>query len=180
MEWDALLTKLMADLKAYLPHLAAALGILVLGLLLAWIARLLVSWVFRRVEPQAGRFASRMTFIGVLFGAGLVALGAVGVHVAALATLMGALGLAISLSLQDVAKNVVAGLYLLLERPFESGDQLTVQSFSGQVEAIDLRTTTLTAEDGRQVIVPNTVVLSQIVLRQSSEQPQAELERGDR
>ncbi|MFN2185496.1 MAG: mechanosensitive ion channel domain-containing protein, partial [Anaerolineae bacterium] len=67
----------------------------------------------------------------------------------------------------------VAGLYLLMERPFESGDQLTVQSFSGRVEAIDLRTTTLTAEDGRKVIVPNTVVLSQVVLRQTSEKPES-------
>jgi small conductance mechanosensitive channel len=173
MAWDSLLTKLMADLKAYLPNLAVALGILILGLLVAWIARLLVSWIFRHVEPQASRFASRMMFIGVLFGAGLLALSAAGVHVAALATLVGALGLAVSLSVQDVAKNIVAGLYLLMERPFESGDQLTVQSFSGRVEAIDLRTTTLTAEDGRKVIVPNTVVLSQVVLRQTSEKPES-------
>jgi len=173
MGLDSLLTKLIADLKAYLPHLIPAVGILILGFLLAWIARLLVSRFVRRVEPQAGRFAGRATFIGVLLAAGLLALGVAGVHVAALATLMGALGLAVSLSLQDVAKNVVAGLYLLMERPFESGDQVTVQSFSGQVEGIDLRTTTLTADDGRQVIVPNTVVLSQIVLKQSSEKPQS-------
>jgi small conductance mechanosensitive channel len=173
MELDSLLTKLVADLKAYLPHLIPAVGILILGFLFAWIARLLVSLLVRRVEPQAGRFAGRATFIGVLLAAGLLALGVAGVHVAALVTLMGALGLAISLSLQDVAKNVVAGLYLLMERPFESGDQVTVQSFTGQVEGIDLRITTLTAEDGRQVMVPNTVVLSQIVLRQSSEKPQS-------
>jgi small conductance mechanosensitive channel len=173
MGLDSLLTQLIADLKAYLPQLIPAAGVLILGFLLAWIARLLVSWFVRRVEPQAARFARRATFIGVLLGAGLLALGVAGVHVAALATLLGALGLAISLSLQDVAKNIVAGLYLLMERPFESGDQVTVQSFSGQVEGIDLRTTTLTAEDGRQVIVPNTVVLSQIVLKQSSEKPQS-------
>jgi small conductance mechanosensitive channel len=173
MGLDALLATLIADLKATLPHLIPASGILVLGFLLAWIARLLVSRLVRRLEPQAGRFAGRATYIAVLLGAALLALGVDGVHIAALATLMGAFGLAVSLSLQDVAKNIVAGLYLLMERPFESGDQVTVQSFSGQVEGIDLRATTLTAEDGRQVIVPNTVVLSQIVLKQSSEKPQS-------
>jgi small conductance mechanosensitive channel len=173
MGLDSLLTKLIADLEAYLPNLIPAVGILILGFFLAWIARLLVSRFVRRIDPQAGRFAGRAAYIGVLLVAGLVALGFAGVHVAALATLMGAAGLAVSLSLQDVAKNVVAGLYLLMERPFENGDQLTVQSFSGQVQGIDLRTTTLTADDGRQVIVPNTVVLSQIVLRRSTEKPQS-------
>ena len=172
MGLNSLLAKLIADLKTYLPHLISAVAILVLGFFLAWIARLLVSRFVRRVDPQAGRFAGRATYIGVLLGAGLLALGVAGVHVAALATLIGALGLAVSLSLQDVAKNIVAGLYLLMERPFESGDQVTVQSFSGQVQGIDLRTTTLTAEDGRQVIVPNTVVLSQIVLKQSTKKAQ--------
>ncbi|MGA9347948.1 MAG: mechanosensitive ion channel domain-containing protein [Anaerolineae bacterium] len=103
----------------------------------------------------------------------LWALGMSGVHIATLATLMGALGLAISLSLQDVAKNVVAGLYLLVERPFKRGDQIAVRTFTSQVEGIDLRTTTLRTADGQQVIVPNTVILSEVVLKKLDQGPKS-------
>jgi small-conductance mechanosensitive channel len=118
-------------------------------------------------------FASRVTYVGVLIGGVLLALGVSGIHIAALATLMGALGLAVSLSLQDVAKNFVAGLYLLMERPFKRGDQITVRTFTGRVEAIDLRTTTLYTDDGQHVIVPNTIIMSEIVLKQLAKKPEA-------
>jgi len=105
--------------------------------------------------------------IGVILGA----LAALGVHIAALATVVGALGLALSLSLQDTAKNLVAGLYLLAEHPFHVGDQITVRTFTGRVEIIDMRTTTLRTEDGQQVIVPNTIIMSEVIVKQSDEEP---------
>lgn len=99
-------------------------------------------------------------------------LDASGVHVGALATLIGALGLAISLSLQDMAKNFVADLCLLMERAFHVGDQLTVRTFTGRVKLIDMRTTTLRTDDDQQVIVPNTIIMSEVVIRQSDKRPQ--------
>jgi small-conductance mechanosensitive channel len=179
MGLQVLLGKALADLTAFLPKLVPALVILVLGVVLAWLTRLLVSWFVGRFEPQAGQFAGKATYVAILLGAALLALGVAGVHVAALATLLGALGLAASLSLQDVARNVVAGLYLLLERPFESGDEISIQSFSGKVVAIDLRTTTLEAADGQQVLVPNNLIMSQIVLKQASQDLQPPPDRGD-
>jgi small conductance mechanosensitive channel len=88
-----------------------------------------------------------------------------------MATLIGALGLAVSLSLQDTAKNLVAGLYLLAERPFHVGDQITVRTFTGRVEFIDMRTTTLRTDDDQQVIIPNTIIMSEVVVKQSDEEP---------
>jgi small conductance mechanosensitive channel len=169
MGLEAAIDRLSAELGVYLSRLVSATAILLLGFGAAFVARKIVDRLLRRTDPSAAVFFSKMTFISVLIVGLLLALGVLGLHIAALATLMGAFGLAFSLSLQDVAKNVVAGLYLLLERPFQLEDQLTVRTFTGQVKMISLRTTMLVMEDGQQVIVPNTVVLSEVVLRQPVE-----------
>ena len=173
MWFQSFIEHLTAWMENYLPHLASAGVIFLLSFGVAAIARKVVQLSLRRADPEAQLFASRVTYVGVLIGGVSLALGVSGIHIAALATLMGALGLAVSLSLQDVAKNFVAGLYLLMERPFKRGDQITVRTFTGRVEAIDLRTTTLYTDDGQHVIVPNTIIMSEIVLKQLEKKPEA-------
>ena len=64
-------------------------------------------------------------------------------------------GVVIGLSLQDILKNFVAGIWVLIERPFRIGDSIEVGGYSGTVEEISFRTTQLRTDDGREVIVPN-------------------------
>ena len=164
---------LTTTLLKYLPRLISAGVTLLLGFGVAIVARKVVGRLLRRADPEVQRYACQVTYVVVLIGGGLLALSVSGLHIAALATLMGALGLAVSLSLQDVARNFVAGLYLVIERPFKKGDQITVQTFSGQVEAIDLRTTTLRTDEGHKVILPNTVIMSDVVLKRADKGPRA-------
>jgi small-conductance mechanosensitive channel len=77
----------------------------------------------------------------------------------------GALALVAGLGLQDILKNVLAGLYLLVERPFDLGDDLEVDGQRGRVRMIRSRVTILEGEDGARVIVPNADVLSKTVIR---------------
>ena len=158
---------LTTALQGYLPRLASGALVLLLTLVIAAIVRKGVEHWIRRADPEAAVFISKALFVALVIAGGLLALGRLGVHIAALATLAGAFGLAASLSLQDVAKNIVAGLYLLIERPFQMGDQITVSSFTGRVAVVSLRTTTLDAEDGQQVLVPNTMIMSQVVLKKA-------------
>src|ERR687893_213895 len=80
-----------------------------------------------------------------------------GVDWAGLLTLVGAAGLAISLSMQDLLKNVIAGIYILMEQPFRIGDRISVKEVTGIVQGIELRTTLLCTEESLQVVVPNGV-----------------------
>jgi small-conductance mechanosensitive channel len=145
---------------------ALIVAVVLLALLVGAIAQRLARWLLRRADPEIQLFASRIAHISVLVAGLLVALSIAGVHAAALAALLGALGLAVSFSLQDLAKNLVAGVYLLLERLFRAGDRITLRTFTGHVEVIDLRTTTLIADDGRHVVVPNTLIMSEIMLKE--------------
>ncbi len=135
------------------------------GVLAAWLAQKIVFRVLNHVHAQIQTFASRFTFIVIILASMLWILSVFDVNPATLATLIGSLGLALSLSAQDLFKNLVAGIYLLIERPFFVGDEITIGAFSGRVEVVDIRTISLRTQDDQLVIVPNTMVLSQIVVR---------------
>ncbi|HEV8228839.1 MAG TPA: mechanosensitive ion channel domain-containing protein [Candidatus Limnocylindria bacterium] len=65
------------------------------------------------------------------------------------------LGIVLGLSLQDILKNFLAGIWVLVERPFRIGDTIAVEGHTGTVEEITFRTTLLRTVDAQQVIVPN-------------------------
>jgi len=74
------------------------------------------------------------------------------------------LGIVLGLSLQDILKNFLAGIWVLVERPFLIGDAIEVAGSTGLVEEISFRTTMLRTPDGRQVIVPNGTFMTSLVI----------------
>jgi small-conductance mechanosensitive channel len=101
--------------------------------------------------------------IGVYIFAAIVAFTALGADSAAFVQAFGLITAAVSLSLTDVLKNFVAGLYLLAEQPFSPGDRLAVASQIGTVEQVNIRTTVLRNDKAEQVLVPNYQVFSTVV-----------------
>ena len=76
-------------------------------------------------------------------------------------------GVVVGLSLQDILKNFVAGVWVLIERPFRIGDSIEVGGYSGTVQEISFRTTQLRTDDGREVIVPNGTFMTSAVVNLS-------------
>jgi small-conductance mechanosensitive channel len=77
---------------------------------------------------------------------------------------------ALTLALQDILKNVVSGMYLLVERPFVIGDQITIANYTGVVESIYIRVTALRTTGGERVLVPNGLLFSSPVVNNSFSQ----------
>ena len=146
-------------------QLITAILIAVFGFGLAWVTQKILYNVLAKVHPEIQIFAARFAFIAIILAAILWILSVFNVNSATLATVLGSLGLALSLSAQDLFKNLVAGVYLLMERPFVVGDVITIGAYTGKVEVVDMRTVTLRTTDRQLVIVPNTLVMSQIVVR---------------
>ena len=165
MEIQSLYERLIAMLQPYVPRLMLALVVLLVGHLVARVARWVVQRMLRRVVSEVQVFVGRLTYTGITITSLLWALAELNIYAAAFTTLLGAITLAVTLSTQDLAKNFVAGVFLLVERPFRRGDRITIRAFSGQVSSIELRTTRLLAEEDRLVIVPNTIVMSEIVVK---------------
>lgn len=79
--------------------------------------------------------------------------------ITALLTGLGIGGIAIALAVQNVLGDLFAALSIVLDRPFEVGDSIAVDTFTGTVEHIGLKTTRLRSVTGEQVIFSNADLL---------------------
>jgi small-conductance mechanosensitive channel len=151
-------------------NILEALFILLVALVLA---RFIKAWIVRiftrgRVNVNVAQLVGNLAQVGMVLIGAITALTVIGVPWASLVAVLGVAGLAISLSLQDLLKNVVAGVYILMEQPFRIGDRISVKDVTGIVQAIELRTTILRTDELLQVVVPNNVVLNEIVTNRSA------------
>ena len=164
----------LLDQNYLVALLSKTLLALLLLLLFLVVGRLLRSSV-RRVTARTSRNAnlpillSNLTYVIILIVAALAILSIyTDQSFSTLLTLLGLLSLAISLSVQDVLKNFVAGVYLLLEQPFSIGDRIKVHDVEGKVENIEIRTTSVHTDDGLQIYIPNSMVFSEIVTNRTA------------
>ena len=153
-----------------LLNIMRALLVLVVALVLA---RFVKQWTVRlftksRVSLNLATLLGNLAQVAVVLLGIVLMLPSFGVDWTGLLTLVGVGGLAISLSLQDLLKNVVAGIYILMEQPFRIGDRISVKEVTGTVQGIELRTTILCTEENLQVVVPNSLVLNEIVTNRSA------------
>ncbi len=90
---------------------------------------------------------------------GLVALENLGVNITALLAGLGVGGVAVALALQNILGDLFASLSIALDKPFVIGDTLTIDTFTGTVQHIGIKTTRLRSETGEQIILSNADIL---------------------
>lgn len=132
--------------------------IVVVGWIKHWIDR---RWLQRIVIDRGARDAI-LTLFGYLgFVVALIlALILAKVDMTGLAIISGALALGLGFGLQEIANNFVSGLILLFERPIKNGDFVTVGDVEGFVRSIRIRATEIETLDNRNVLVPNSELIS--------------------
>jgi hypothetical protein len=140
------------------PVVIRLLDALVIVVLVVVVGRLLRGLVDRTLERASHdrqlRILARNLFnMTTLMIVGLAALSALGLSVSVVVTSLGLTGLVVGLALQDLLRNVLAGIFLLVERPFRIGNAISVGDLT--VESIELRTTGIRTVDGRLAIMPN-------------------------
>ncbi|HEY6541314.1 MAG TPA: mechanosensitive ion channel domain-containing protein [Ktedonobacteraceae bacterium] len=86
------------------------------------------------------------------------------VSIAVPVAVISGLTVAVTFAIQDILKDLVAGMYILVEHPFHIGDQITTASYTGQVENVQLRATRLRLVSGEEVSIPNALVFGGIVV----------------
>ena len=151
------------------PPLVRALLLAVGTWFAARLARSSFNYAGRRVDAHARLLIGRIISI-VIIGLGVATiLDTVGVPLTTFVTVLGVAGLGISLAMQDVLKSFVAGTFLLFERPFRIGDEISVKAERGVVEDIGIRTTRLRNADNVQIIIPNAVVFAEVVANRTNE-----------
>src|SRR4030081_535713 len=165
--WDTLLS--------YLPNshdlfkVAMAILILVAFYVLARLVRLFADQELRRVktDPQVALLVNRIVFLAAIVLGVIAAFSELFGSPALVFGGFGFLALAFSLAFQDILKNFIAGLFMLLERPFRLGDEITVDNHTGIVENIEMRATTLRTNEGEQVLIPNALVYTGTIVNRT-------------
>ncbi|MCC5786630.1 MAG: mechanosensitive ion channel [Phycisphaerales bacterium] len=105
---------------------------------------------------SGGRFAVSTIVRYILTGIGIfVVAGAVGISWTNVQWLVAALTFGLAFGLQEIFANFVSGIIILLERPIRVGDVVTVGDTSGRISKIQMRATTITDWDRKELIVPN-------------------------
>jgi small-conductance mechanosensitive channel len=84
------------------------------------------------------------------------------------ATLIGVVTVGITFVIQDILKNLAAGIYILIEGPFQIGDTISTDKYTGKVENVLIRATKLRVLSGEQVIVPNALLFNGIVINNTT------------
>src|SRR6195256_3789415 len=161
--------------RSYLPttrdlfKVAAALLILVAFYVLARLVRRLTGNELRRVkaDPQVALLVNRIVFLAALVIGVIAAFSELFGSPALVFGGFGFLALALSLAFQDILKNFIAGLFMLLERPFRLGDEITAGNHTGIVENIEMRATTLRTNEGEQVLIPNALVYTGTIVNRT-------------
>lgn len=70
---------------------------------------------------------------------------------------------AVGFAFQDIFKNFLAGIILLVEEPFRIGDEVEINDYQGKVENISIRTTKIRTYTGEKVLLPNSTVFTDAV-----------------
>ena len=173
--WDLLAAKMTGWARGFvllLPNLAVAVVVLVGFWLIAKLARDVLQRVLRRVShsEQVNRLIAHTVFLGLLAIGTFVALGILGLQktVASLLAGAGIITLALGFAFQDIAANIMAGIYLSVQRPFRPGHVIKTNDYFGTVKRIHLRWTEIRTQQGQVLLVPNKQVFENPLLNYSS------------
>jgi small-conductance mechanosensitive channel len=167
-----------------LANPATPLGALLYAVLFAffaWIvARLICAAVHRALAHDTHAFVDRTTatFLAQLARVAVYIFAFISyAHLVPALTSLGTAWLAsvsvisviVGIAAQSTLGNLIAGISLLIYRPFKTGDRLEVTVpggvAAGVVESLNLGYTVMMTDDDRRIIVPNNVMASQTIIQ---------------
>jgi small conductance mechanosensitive channel len=153
-------------------------GLIVAAVMLTWLIRRMIHHLRSRMTQMMNRHASSSqqeldkraaTIGGVALKASSIAiwclvtvwtLKEIGLDITPLLTGAGIAGLAVGFGAQNLVRDVISGLFILLENQVRVGDVAVINGTGGLVEEINLRTIVLRSQDGAVHVVPNGAITS--------------------
>ena len=160
-----LVSSLEAYWQAFIVKLPAiALGLLVLMVTL-WLAGRLSAALIRPIDylsssPLLRSVSQRaLSLIFILFALYVfLKLSGLTEFAVAIMSGTGVLGLILGFAFRDIAENMIASLLLTVQRPFRIDDVVQINSYTGVVQKVTTRATTLVDFDGNHIQIPNAVI----------------------
>ncbi len=142
-----------------LPNIIIAIIIIVLSIYLAKAAKSITTRLLMRISGKASGsyLLSTIVYLVIIFIGLFFAMDVLQLDKAVSSLLAGAgiLGLAVGFAFQDLSSNFISGLYITFKKPFEIGHTVETNKFIGNIEDIQLRSTTIRTFSGLHLMIPN-------------------------
>jgi small-conductance mechanosensitive channel len=133
-------------------------AILVIGLLARGTRRLLLNYILNRTPMDLSirhAVATFTQYLVVIVGFLILLQSTSGLDLTTLSIVAAAVGVGVGFGLQNIAHNLISGIFILFERPIKVGDRIEVGDVHGDVVRIASRGTTVRTNDNIDIIVPN-------------------------
>ncbi len=153
-------------------NLATFLAYIIGSIIVAWIARMILRRLMRDshmtshllrdfIIVSSGRI---IVAIGVLLG-----LSSLEVNLAPLLAIIGAAGFVVAFALQGTLSNFASGLLIMVNKPFDVGDEVEVGGgIKGKVSRVSIFSTYILTDDGLLKIVPNDNIWKSVIVNQTT------------
>ena len=146
-------------------NVAIVAGTVILGLLLArGISAIVGRQVEKRMDSTSGMIAKKIVFYSLLVFAFAVVLRELDVSLGALVAAGGLFGVALGFASQTAVSNIISGIFLIFERPFDVGDVIRINEKLGLVQSIDLLSTKIRMFDNLYWRMPNEQLLKSDII----------------
>lgn len=165
---DKILDSFYHSLTILLYYVPSIIGgtvtFMVTFVLSRWLSRVGGSYARRRSgDILIGSFISKIIYtiifvIGTVITLGLLGLGSVSNKILAGA---GITTFVIGFALKDIGENFLAGLILAFSRPYREGSLIECDGIKGIVRNMTMRQTTVEAENGKIILIPNSSIINQ-------------------
>ncbi|AFZ33701.1 MscS Mechanosensitive ion channel [Stanieria cyanosphaera PCC 7437] len=169
-----LVETVIASLQDLLSEAIKALPGLLTGIIIVCLTRYVAQFI-EKIAERTGKKALRNPSLQILltktaqvgvWTSGILLACVVAFPGLALGDIIATLGIgtvAIGFAFQDIAKNFLAGIILLVEEPFRMGDEVVIDDYQGRVEHISIRTTEIRTYEGEKILLPNATVFTNAV-----------------
>ena len=150
----------------------SALLVIVIGVPLIKIAKRYLRRLFDKTQFDEGleNFMFRIAGVAMWAIVILTAASELGINVTGIVAALGIFGLAVAFAAQDTMENVIAGIFIIIDRPFREGERILlpkklggIYSCWGDVVEIGLRTTHVRSTDGVLLTIPNKLLTKDAV-----------------
>ena len=138
---------------------------LILALVIFYVGRMIVrklsgatvnaSKRLPNIDETLARFLGSLVFFIGLMAVLVASLSAMNISLGFIATIVGALVVALGFALQESLGDLASGIMLALFRPYKVGDEVEINGERGAVKRLDLFTTTMTTVDGLELYIGN-------------------------
>jgi len=137
--------------------------------LIDWYGEEVAQHTETTLDDQILPFFRRLVLVILTTIAVIILLAHFNVNVSGLVAALGVGSLAIALAAKEVLADMIAGVIIIVDRPFAIGDRIELEDLDtwGDVQDISLRSTRVLTRDNRLVIIPNSLIGKNLVVNHS-------------